>query len=518
MDMGRTRAIALLGVEGTVVDVEASITDGTAGLHLMGLPETARDQIRDRARAAIFNSDQHFPHRHVAVNFFPISLPKHGSGFDLAIAVAILTASGTIPAQACMSMVLIGELGLDGRVRSVPGVLPAVLAAVDAGVTVVVVPDANVAEASLVPGVEVIGVSSLRELIAHLRGLPPPDDGDDVHEGTPHTAHPAAGLPGALDLAEVKGHASGRRAVEVAAAGGHHLALVGPIRTGATMLAERLPGLLPDLDHDAALEVTALHSVVGGLPLDEPLMTRPPFRAPHHTSSRAAILGGSRSHTVHPGAVSLAHRGVLFLEDVPEFAVQTLASLVRPLEDGTVRVSGDCGIVAFPARPIAVLAAHPCPCGAPTSQACTCPSGVRQRYLARLPQSLLNRVAIKHRLAPASQADLRRDLAGVESSRRVADRVKAARDRAAHRLVDTSWRTNDEVPGPELRHRFTPPAQATAMLDAALSDGRLTPRGLDQVLRLSWTFADLAGSTAPSPEDITTAMRMWDGFSVPSAS
>ncbi|TDD29642.1 ATP-binding protein [Actinomadura sp. KC06] len=516
MSLARTRAIALRGIEGTVVDVEASLTEGTPGLHLIGLPDAARNQIRDRVRAAIINSDQHFPHRYIAVSLFPISLPKHGSGFDLAIAVAVLAASGAIPAEACANAALIGELCLDGRVRSVPGVLPAVLAAVDAGATVVVVPQANAAEASLVPGVDVIDVASLNTLIAQLRGVPPTDDGGNAQDSNHHAT--VSRLPGHLDLAQVRGQASGREAIEVAAAGGHHLALVGPVRTGATMLAERLPGLLPDLDHDTALEVTALYSLAGDLPPDGPLMARPPFQAPHHTLSRAAVLGGSTSRAVRPGAVSLAHRGVLFLEDVPEFAVRTLESLVRPLEDGTVTVSGNGLIVTFPARTIAVLTARPCPCGARTAQACTCPPGVRERYLARLPRSLLDRVAIKNRLAPASPAELRRDLASVESSRHVADRVQAARDRAARRLAGTPWRTNAEIPGPELRRRFAPPKEATAVLDAALTGGRLTVRGLDQVLRLAWTLADLAGSTAPSPEDITTAVHMWNSFDEPPGS
>ncbi|TDB91191.1 ATP-binding protein [Actinomadura sp. KC216] len=516
MGIARTRAIALFGIEAIVVDVEGSITDGTPGLHLIGLSDTVRNEIRDRVRAAIINSDQQFPHRHIAVSLFPISLPKQGSVFDLAIAVAVLAANNVIPAQACASMALIGELGLDWQVRPVHGVLPAVLAAVEAGVSVVVVSQANAAEASLVPGIDVIGVTSLGTLIAQLRGMSPPDEGgDDPHDSYHPTAHPTIGLPGDLDLAQVRGQAGGRKAVEVAAAGGHHLALVGPAGTSAVMLAERLPGLLPDLDHDTALEVTALHSLANILPPDKPLIVRPPFRAPHHTDPRGAVLGARTSRTVHPGAVALAHRGVLFLDDAPEFSVQTLKSLARPLEDGTVTVSGAQGIVTFPARPIAVLAAHPCPCGAPDAQACTCPPGVRQRYLARLPRSLLDRVGIKVRLAPASPAELRRDLAAAESSRRVADRVQVARDRAARRLADTPWRTNAEIPGPELRRRFTPPAQATAILDAALTGGQLTPRGLDQVLRLAWTLADLSGSTAPSPEDITTALRLWDGFSEP---
>ncbi|RFS81485.1 ATP-binding protein [Actinomadura spongiicola] len=519
MGIARTRAIALVGIDAVVVDVEGSITDGTPGLHLIGLPDTDRNEIRDRVRAAIINSDQQFPHRHIAVSLFPVSLPKHGSVFDLAIAVAVLAASGTIPAQACASMALIGELGLDGQVRPVHGVLPAVLAAVDAGVSVVVVPQANAAEASLVPGIDVIGITSLGLLIAQLRGMPPPDKGgDDPHDSYHPTAHPAIGLPGDLDLTQVRGQAGGREAIEVAAAGGHHLALVGPVGTGAVMLAERLPGLLPDLDHDTALEVTALHSLAGLLPPDKPLIVRPPFRAPHHTDPRGAVLGARTSRTVQPGAVALAHRGVLFLDAAPEFSVQTLKSLARPLEDGTVTVSGAEGIVTFPARPIAVLAAHPCPCGAPDSQACTCPPGIRQRYLARLPRSLLDRVGIKVRLTPASPTELRRDLAAAESSGRVADRVQAARDRAARRLADTPWRTNAEIPGPELRRRFTPPAQATAILDAALTGGQLTPRGLDQVLRLAWTLADLAGRTAPSSEDITIAARLWDGFSEPPSS
>jgi magnesium chelatase family protein len=515
MGIARTRTIALFGTEGVVVDIEASITNGAPGLHLIGLPDTTVSETRDRVRAAIINSDQNWPNRHVVVSLYPASLPKRGSSFDLAIAIATLAATNSVPAQACADMVLIGELGLDGRVRPVPGVLPVVLSAAETGAAAVIVPQANAPEASLVPGVEVIAVASLRALVAHLRGLPPPPDGEEgTADGAVHRDH--AIRPRAdLDLADVHGQPGGRKAVEVAAAGGHHLALLGPLGAGATMLAERLPNLLPDLGQDDALEVTAIHSVAGTLHADQPLMTRPPYCAPHHSSSPAAVLGGGTNRGIRPGAVSLAHRGVLYLDDAAEFAVRTLEALVQPLEDGTVTISRGGLTATFPARPIAVLAAHPCPCGARTPHDCTCPPAVRQHYLARLPRRLLDRIPIKQRLIPATQAELRSDLASAESSQRVAERVHAARERVARRLANTPWRTNAEVPGPQLRRRFAPSQGAIDVLDAPLADGRLSARGLDQVIRLAWTLADLDGSDAPTGEDIAMALRLWDGVDEP---
>ncbi len=518
MALARTRAVALFGVNGRIVDVEAAITSGVPGLHLVGLPDTALSEARDRVRAAIINSGEQYPNRHVTVSLFPASLPKRGSGFDLAIAISLLGASEVVPTDACAGMVMIGELGLDGRVRPVAGVLPATLAAAEAGVETVIVAKPDAAEAALVPTVKVVAVASLRALLARLRGLPEPDEPDPLCRDTsPGTgidglASRSQAQRGALDLADVRGQAEARKILEISAAGGHHVCFTGPPGCGKTMLAERLPTLLPDLDRDAALEVTAIHSVAGVLPPDQPLITRPPFRAPHHTASRAALVGGGSNRLVQPGAASLAHRGVLFLDESPEFAGGTLDALRQPLEDGEVVIARAGATARFPARFTLLLAANFCPCAAPKERDCTCGPAVRRRYLSRLSGPLLDRVDLKARLTEVTRAELRYDLEFAESSEIVAQRVLEARERTRRRLTDLPWRTNADVPGRELRRRFAPPPKALRTLDRPLSDGRLSARGLDRVIRVAWTLTDLAGKPTPTADEINQALSLWDGL------
>ncbi|WP_019634839.1 YifB family Mg chelatase-like AAA ATPase [Actinomadura atramentaria] len=516
MTLAKTKSVSLLGVDGYVVDVEAAITSGVPGLHLVGLPDTALSEARDRVRAAIYNSGEDWPNRHVTVSLFPASLPKKGSFYDLAIAIALLAAAEAVPPRSCAGLVVIGELGLDGRVRAVPGVLPAVLAAANAGCRTAVVPLANRAEAALVPDVEVIGTATLRGLLAILRDEAPPVEETDAEPDPPPAAHD--GLAGrvpdrraVLDLSDVRGQAEGRRALEISAAGGHHLYFAGPPGCGKTMLAERLPTLLPQLEPDAALEVTAIHSVAGTLPPGQPLITRPPFHAPHHTASAAALAGGGSGRVLKPGAVSLAHRGILFLDEAPEFRWGALDVLRQPLEEGEVRISRAEGTACFPARFTLVLAANPCPCAAATQMDCSCAPSARRKYQSRLSGPLLDRVDLKLELAPASRAELRYDLEFAEPSEVVAERVAAARERTLKRLSDTPWRTNSEIPGPEVRRAFTPSAAAMGAVDAALQNGSLSARGLDRVLRVAWTIADLADRDEPDADDIGGALALWMG-------
>ncbi|PPK98520.1 magnesium chelatase family protein [Kineococcus xinjiangensis] len=506
MALARTLGVALVGVQGHVVDVEADIAQGLPAFVLVGLPDASLMEARDRVRAATANSGCTLPPRRITVNLSPATLPKRGSGFDLAVAVAVLAAAGTVPPAAVSGVVHLGELGLDGSVRAVRGVLPAVLAAARAGCERVVVPHDNADEAALVPGVRVLPVRRLADLVAEHRGDPPPEPAD---ESAPRAAGNDHAAPGRVvaDLSEVVGQAEGRLALEVAAAGGHHLLLTGPPGVGKTMLAARLPGLLPDLAEADALEVTAVHSVAGTLPAAATLVHRPPFEDPHHTASVAAVIGGG-SGLPRPGAASRAHRGVLFLDEAPEFDRRVLESLRQPLEHGELVLHRSRGTARFPARFQLVLAANPCPCGRAGGKGldCTCTPDARRRYAARLSGPLLDRVDLRVAVRPVTRAQV--GGAAGEPTAVVAARVAAARAAAAARLAGTGSTANGQLRGAELRGRLRLAPAVTADLDRALDRGALTVRGYDRVLRVAWTLADLAGRSAPHGDDLGRALAL----------
>ena len=503
MGYARVRSVGLVGLDGHLVEVEADLAQGIPSFVMSGLPDAAVCQARDRVRAAVLNSGEAWPNRRITVNLLPAFLPKRGSGFDLALAVAVLCASGVVPSAALASVVLLGELGLDGSVRSISGVLPAVLAASRAGVRRVVVPFGNVREAQLVPGIEAYGVASLRQLLSVLRG-----------ESSPPSPPPQASEPDAgevPDLRDVAGQQSGRRALEVAAAGGHHLAFFGQPGGGKTMLAERLPGILPPLDDAEALDVTAVYSVAGALPPDASLIRRPPYQAPHHTASAAALVGGG-SGLARPGVLTLAHRGVLFLDEAPEFSAGVLDALREPLEKGEITLVRARGSARYPAKVQLVLAANPCPCAtAAADWECTCSPVARRRYLGRLSGPLLDRVDIQVELLPVGAAHLLAAEDAVEPSATVAERVLKARAVAAERwgVAGQGWRTNAEVPAAELRGaQWRLPRSVTALADRYVDLGRLSARGYHRVLRVAWTVADLAGRDRPDIGDVSEAIQL----------
>jgi magnesium chelatase family protein len=499
MALGRAFSVAVRGLDGEIVEIEADIASGLPGVHLVGLPDAALQESRDRVRAAITNCGQQWPMTRLTLALSPATLPKMGSVYDLALAAAVMSANGKKTWPRLEKTVLLGELALDGRVRPVKGVLPAVLAARDEGWQAVVVPFDNLAEASLVDGIEVCGVRTLGQLRAWFAGKAELYGRIDAPPSAPEFI---------VDLVDVVGQSHARYAVEVAAAGAHHLMLTGPPGVGKTMLAQRLPGLLPQLSESESLEVTAIHSVAGLLAGDTPLITRPPFVAPHPTSSVAALVGGG-SGLARPGAVSRAHRGVLFLDECAEIGVSVLEALRTPLEEGEIRLARRDGVARYPARFQLVLAANPCPCAPADPKDCICAAPVKRRYLGKLSGPLMDRVDLRVEMHSVRAGAFAAEEG--ESTAVVRERVAAARSVAEERWRPHGIRTNAEVSGSLLRRKFRLEKKAMAPLRTALDRGSLSVRGVDRSLRVAWTLADLHGKTSPGVDEVLTALSFRQG-------
>ncbi len=506
MTTARTWAVALTGLEGALVEVEADLSNQTPEFRIIGLPDKALGEAVQRVHNASANCGLALPRRRLTVNLSPASVPKHGSAFDVAIAIASLATAGGMDAASIAETVHIGELGLDGRLRPVPGVLPAVMAAAREGHRRIIVPSANEAEASLVSGVEVIGAISLAD-VARRHGA----DVEDLQLEPVPAPRAAEIRHSPAELADVIGQRDAVEALITAAAGGHHMLMSGPPGAGKTMLASRLPGILPALDDAAALEVAAIRSLAGD-PVAA-LVRRPPLEAPHHSASIAALVGGG-SRIVRPGAIARASHGVLFLDEVGEFAPSVLDALRQPLETGAITIHRSGVAASFPASFQLILATNPCPCGnyGVRGANCVCPPMAIRRYLGRLSGPLLDRVDIELGLSRVAVAHASLLADGTVTTDAAAARVAEARARAAHRLRGTEWRLNARVAGPWLREG--PLALAPVVrrpIDAALHRGSLTLRGYDRVLRVAWTLSDLAGRASPTVHDIGRALFMKKG-------
>lgn len=503
MRLARSWSVALQGMKAELVEVEVSYGAGLPKTVLVGLGDAAVQEARERCRSAVGACRLPWPSTTLTINLSPADLPKAGSHYDLAMVVAIIAAAGAVPADALEATVFMGELGLDGRVRSVRGVLAALLGAQRQGITRAIVPLPQLREASLVEGLCVVGVTHLTEVVDALHGRPVPQEVSESSATVDRGQVP--------DLVDVVGQPDGRWALEVAAAGGHHLAFVGPPGVGKTLLAERLVGILPDLTPAESLEVSAIHSLVGA-PLDR-LVVRPPYADPHHSATPPALVGGG-SRLAVPGAVSRAHRGVLFLDEAPEFSPRALEALRTPLEKGAVAILRTQGSVTYPARFQLVLASNPCPCGwynTPGGHECSCAPMAVRRYRDRLSGPILDRIDIHQQLPPLTGKELRVAQLG-EPSAVVAQRVLEARQRQRRRLAPFGLGTNAEVPGAVLRSRLRIP-RGEDIVEQSLRRGELSLRGVIKVLRLAWTLADLHGHDAPTRADVRAALGMRYGES-----
>lgn len=521
--LARAYAVALSGLEGTVVEVQTHIGPGLVGTTLVGLPDASLREAKERVRAALFSCGIATLNRRITVNLSPADLPKTGSGFDLGIAVSMLVARGIITHECALDTVFAAELGLDGSVQAVPGALPLALASAAAGYARLVVAPPMAEQARLVTGLEVVRCAHLLDLLA-VFGLPMGvgqtlewsweelDASAQTRATAAGTTSPAQtvaaeGEDDETDLIEVRGQKFAIEALAVAAIGGHHSLLVGPPGVGKTMLATRMRAILPDLDEGEALEATGLRSLIGSGGNDAALMRRPPLEQPHHSATVPALVGGG--NPIRPGAVSLAHGGVLLLDEAPEFSVRALDALRQPLENHSVSIHRANASVTFPARFQLVMTANPCPCGGAVragEDACRCSHVQKARYWSRLSGPLLDRIDLRLHVGRPNLFD--GDTSPQLSTAEVRERVRGGRERSAFRWADYPWNHNAAVPGKFLRDHSGLPQEYMRAIEDQVDRGVLSLRGADRILRLAWSSADFNGNAIPTPSDLANAFDL----------
>ena len=497
--LARVFSCAVIGLDGVVVDVEVDTGGGLPNMVIVGLPDTAVQESRERVQSAVKNAGFYYPRKRVTVNLAPASVRKEGPAYDLPIAVGVLIATGQLDPESVEDTLIIGELSLDGGVRHVKGVLPMAALARAEGVRTVVVPAVDAAEAALIPDITVIPALTLNALYDHLSGENPLDP------AVPPDHHPEEILV-ETDFSEIKGQEHVKRALEVAAAGGHNLLMIGPPGSGKTLMARALPSILPAMTIDEELDVTRIYSVADLLPSDVPLIRARPFRSPHHTISHAGLVGGG--NWPHPGEISLAHRGVLFLDELPEFSSKVLEVLRQPLEDKVVTISRAQGSLTFPANFQLAAAMNPCPCGyyGDPTRPCTCSSTMITRYQKRISGPLMDRIDI-HMQVPRVDYQKLRDMRQAESSDEVRARVEAARERQRMRFRETGIASNADMRPAQIRKYCGLDEACQNLMKTAMRQLQLTARAYHRVLKLSRTIADLAGSEAITQVHLAEALQ-----------
>jgi magnesium chelatase family protein len=519
MPVATARTVALNGALGHLIDIQVDVSPGKPGVTMVGRADAALREGQDRVRMAIINSGLHWPTtKRTTVLLSPADLPKAGTHFDLAIAVALLAAIDLVSESDIGRDAYVGELTLAGGLRPAVGVLPMVLAAAERGITRVFVPEPQRAEAEMVPGMRVFGARSLAQVVAEIKGEELPDFSPvAASSGSPLLSWRGEDRLDEIDLADLDGLTDVKYALEVAAAGGHPIHLTGPKGAGKTSIAERIPTIMPDLTPAESMELTAIHSLAGALDPGVGMVQRPPFSAPHHDASKASIVGGGQGR-VRPGEISRAHCGVLFLDEFALFRTDVIEALRQPLESGDITVARQEESVTLPARCLLVLASNPCPCGnfsaSEKVDRCNCLEQVRRAYQARISGPIVDRIDITRRVVGASRAQ--RDPFGVETSADVRARVAAARTRQVERFADRGWRLNSQVPGSRLKDTWPVSGAALRLIDEQCVAGRLSARGAVRVARLAWTVADLASvrlgrDVLPDVDEVGVALRLRAG-------